>query len=275
MSLLRSAFALAISAALLPRVGLAQNSLPALDRASVQIGFTAPDFDTIVRADGSTTGGTQVHLTRDLGLENSNVVGSLSLSWRPFENHEFFLTYFNDDADATRRLDREVVFEDTVYEVDATVHSELDIDAYTFAYVWWAKNEENWALGPRLGMVYYDIGASIELTADANGDQVTGGVREEASPKVPAPVIGGSWRWVPADDWRLKLDAGYFSTSLSDIDGSVSYINAGAEWFPWKNWGLAFNYSYQDVDVESERDAFRGDLDFVNKTATLGVIYRF
>src|SRR5688572_2239508 len=98
MSLYRSATlvtAMVAAAALTPRLGMAQELQP-VDRASIQLGFTLPDFDTSVRADGQTSTGDQVDLSRDLGLESSNVVGSLGLTWRPWENHEFSLTYFND-----------------------------------------------------------------------------------------------------------------------------------------------------------------------------------
>lgn len=277
MSLYRSATlvaAMVAAAALAPRTGLAQDLQP-VDRASIQIGFTLPDFDTSVRADGQTSSGDQVDLSRDLGLESSNVVGSLGLTWRPWENHEFSLTYFNDDSDATRRISRDITFDDVTYTVNSTLRSEMDVDAYTFAYVWWLKHEDNWAIGPRVGMVYYDIDLSMQLTVDSSGNEVSGGARASTSPELPVPVIGGSWRWVPAKNWRLKVDAGYFSTNLSDIDGSVSYVNGGVEWFPWENWGLTLNYSYQSIDVNATRNAFTGDLDFVNSTATLGMIYRF
>ena len=278
MSLSRSATlvaAIAAASALAPQTGLAQDGLQPVDRASIQLGFTLPDFDTEVRADGQTSDGTRVDLSRDLGLESSNLVGSLGLTWRPWDNHEFSLTYFNDDSDATRRITRDISFDGTDYQVNSTLRSEMDVDAYTLAYVWWMKHESNWAIGPRVGMVYYDIDLSLQLTADAAGNAISGGARASTSPQLPVPVIGGSWRWVPAKNWRLKLDAGYFSADFDNVDGSVSYLNGGVEWFPWQNWGLTLTYSHQNIDVEASRNAFNGDVDFVNSTATLGVIYRF
>lgn len=279
MVMTRSATAVAslvaAAAALVPQAGIAQDSLQPVDRGSVQLGLTLPDFDTTVRADGQTGNGTHVDLTHDLGLDNSNVVGSLGLTWRPWQNHEFSLTYFNDDSDATRQINREIEFDGTVYEVDSTLRSELDVDAYTLAYVWWMKHEDAWAIGPRLGLIYYDIDLSLQLTVDSDGNDVSGSTQSSASPQLPVPVIGASWRWVPARNWRLKLDAGYFSADVNDIDGSVSYLNGGLEWFPWQDWGLTLNYSYQSVDVDAVRSDFDGDLEFINRTATLGVIYRF
>lgn len=265
----------AAAAALVPQAGIAQDSLQPVDRGSIQLGLTLPDFDTTVRADGQSGNGTSVDLARDLGLENSNVVGSLALTWRPWQDHEFSLTYFNDDSDATRRIDREIEFDGTVYEVDSTLRSELDVDAYTLAYTWWMKHEETWAIGPRLGLIYYDVDLGLQLTIDSNGNDVSGGASASASPQLPMPVVGASWRWVPARNWRLKLDGGYFSADINDVDGSVSFINGSVEWFPWQDWGLSLNYAYQSLDIDAVRSDFDGDLEFINRTATLGVIYRF
>lgn len=269
----RSAFVACLLLSGLPVAAVAQ-ALPPVDRASVQLGFAIPTFDTSVRADGETQEGTSVDFDGDLDLDESSVVGTLGFTWRPWENHEFSLNWYNDDADATRQLDREIVFDDVVYEVDATVRSHLDIDAWDLGYVWWAKHEPTWSLGPRFGLVYYDIDAGIEMERDADGNPVTG-VSSEISPKLPAPVIGGSWHWVPADRWRVKVDVGYFSLSQSDIDGSIVYANGAIEWFPWENWGFAFNYTVRDADVDGDSDRFTGDLDFTASNATLGVIYRF
>lgn len=276
MASYRSATVVALMAAavLAPQTGAAQELGP-LDRASFYAGFTLPDFDTSVRADGQTSDGTRIDLSRDLGLESSNIVGSLGMTWRPWDNHEFALTYFNDDSDSTRQISRDITFDGTTYEVDSTLRTEMDVDAYTLSYNWWWKNESNWALGPRVGIIYYDIDLSLQLTVDSNGNNVSGGARASTAPQLPVPVIGASWRWVPAKDWRIKLDAGYFNADIDNIDGSVYSINGGVEWFPWENWGLTLNYARQSIDVNASRNAFNGDLDFINTTATLGVVYRF
>lgn len=260
--------------AVLPAAAAAA-ALPPSDRFSVEVGFTLPSFDTTVRADGESSQGTPVDLDRDLDLDESSVVGTVGFSWRPWDNHEFSLNYYNDDSDSTRRLTREIVFDDVVYEVDSTVRAEMDIDAWDVDYVWWAKHEPDWSLGPRLGLVYYDLDFRLETELDADGDPVGSAIASSVSPKLPAPVIGASWHWVPADRWRVKVDVGYFSLSLSDIDGSILYASGALEWFPWEHWGFSLNYTLRDADIDGDAERFTGDLDFQASNATLGVIYRF
>ena len=65
-----------------------------LDTFSARIGGYVTDFDTQVRADGETRSGTNVDLQRDLGLDNRSTVAFLGVTWRPFDNHEFGLSYY-------------------------------------------------------------------------------------------------------------------------------------------------------------------------------------
>src|SRR5690349_17780706 len=92
-----------------------------LDTASFRIGGYITSWDTKVRADGDTRRGTEVDLDRDIGLDDSATIGYVGLTWRPWESHEFGLTYYQDDADATRTIARDITFRDTTYTANSTV----------------------------------------------------------------------------------------------------------------------------------------------------------
>jgi hypothetical protein len=209
-------------------------------------------------------------------LEGQNLVASLGATWRPWANHELSFTYFGDENQATRQLSREIVFEGVTYDVDSTVESTSSLSTYDLSYTWWGINNETWALGPRLGVVYYRLGAELEMTLDANGEPVANGaVKATINPDIPAPSLGGSWRWRPADHWRVRLDAGYLNAEIDTFDGSIRYINGGVEWMPWTNWGFSLNLLRQTIRVQGDQADFTGNLDFTQTNASLGVIYRF
>src|SRR4249919_3362932 len=86
-----------------------------LDTVSFRIGGYITSWDTKLRADGSTRRGTDVDLNRDLGLDDSAAIGYVGLTWRPWEHHEFGLTYYQNDSDATRTIARDITFQDTTY----------------------------------------------------------------------------------------------------------------------------------------------------------------
>lgn len=246
-----------------------------LDTFSARIGGYITEFDTEVRADGETESGTPIDLKRDLGFDQSNAIGFVGVTWRPWERHEFGLAYYRDDADSTRRIDRDIVFNGTTFETSSTVRGNLEVDAYEAYYIFWAASNERWALGPRLGLVWYSMSLDLALEIDANGNQVGGNISERVSADLPAPTIGGSWRWVPVQDWRISADLGYFSADVNDIDADVTYGRIGVEWFPWERTGFSLDYTVRDIDADANASRFEGNLDFTDSGLRLGVTYRF
>lgn len=273
--LTRNSFAVLLTT-LLPSIASAQSTLTALDKASISLRLALPNVSTELRADGANSNGSTIEFKRDLAVDSSNVVAFFGGTWRPRDNHEFALSIYNDSDSATNVLEREISFDDVIYATDSTVKTERRLRTYDVSYTWWTANHERWALGPRIGLVYYNWDVSLEMITDSNGNPVAGGtVSAEISPSLPAPSIGAGWRWVPANDWRIKVDAGYFNANINDIDTGVKYLNAGLEWFPRERWGVSLNIGRQNIDISQLKSDFRGDLDFHQTNASMGVTYRF
>ena len=262
-----------LSLAALSALALPAQAVEPLDTFSVRIGGYTSSFDTEVRADGQTDRGTEVDLERDLDLDPDNLVGFVGFTWKPFENHEFGFSYYGNDTSKTHVIDREIEFDGDVYEIGATLDSDFDVDAYEASYVWWVANHENWALGPRFGLVWYSVDLKLSMERDASGNPST--VRGEVNTDLPAPTIGFAWRWVPAEDWRVGAEAGYLSAKVSDVDADIGFGRAGVEWFPWENWGFSADYVVSRIKAGSEQDDFDGDFNFVDRGFRLGAVYRF
>jgi hypothetical protein len=262
--------------AFLPLASGSAAAVEPLDTFSVSLGGYVTRFDTRVRVDGQTLGGTSIDLSRDLGLDPDDTIGFAGLTWRPFERHEVGVAYFSNDVESDRQLQRDIVFDGTVYAASATVHGRYGFDAVEAYYTWWGFLQENWALGPRLGVTWYRVELGLELEADVNGEPVADGTLDEAaSADLPAPTIGAAWRWTPAENWRIVADAGWFSTEINRIDANVTYARAGVEWHPWTRVGLTLDYTLNDIDARTEREAFTGQLQLRNSGLRMGVLYRF
>ena len=267
----------ALALGLLAIAPMQARAVEPLDNFSFRIGGYVTSWDTEVRADGVTGRGTEVDLQRDFGLDDSATIGYVGLTWRPWDNHEFGFTYYQDDADATRTITRDITFDDTTYTANSTLSADLGIDAYEAYYIWWAGQRENWALGPRVGLIWYRFDLALALQVDSNGNQVGGAVREEVSADLPSITIGGAWRWTPgsSDDWRIGADVGWFKANVADIDASVFYGRIGVEWFPWERSGFTLDYTRSKISAEADKTDFVGDLDFIDAGIKLGYIYRW
>jgi hypothetical protein len=267
-------FAIALACLSAPIVASAQDIGP-LDTFSARIGGYISSFDTQVRADGTTERGTEIDLNRDLGLDDSGTLAYIAVTWRPWEHHEFGIAYYQDDAENTRQVTRDFTFQDTTYRTNSVISTEVDIGAYEAYYTWWAAVHETWALGPRIGLVWYTVDMQISQLVDVNGNVIGNGRFEEASADLPSPSIGGSWRWAPGNGWRLSADAGYFSANVNDVDGNVAFGRFGVEWFPWETSGFSLDYTISKINVDADTSRFMGHLDFIDSGLRLGYVYRW
>lgn len=268
---------LAVGAVALGMAGLpahAQDLTP-LDHFSVRVGGYVSTWDTDFRANGTTQRGTEIDLNRDLGLDDNNTIGYIAVTWRPWEDHEFGFAYYTNDADSTRTIQRDITFQDQTYLATSTLATDVGIDAYEGTYNWWVVQHDSWALGPRLGLIWYKFDVSIALVRDVNGQAAVNSRRETVSADLPSPTIGGSWRWVPADQWRISADAGYFAADIENVDADVLFARAGVEWFPWEQAGFSLDYTLSNVDAESNADDFDGTVDFIDAGLRLGFVYRW
>lgn len=269
-NLTRAALAAALLASTAPAL-----AVEPLDTFSVKLGGYASRFDTDVKVNGDGREGSRVDLNQDLGLDQDNTLNLLGVSWRPFEHHEFGAAYYRDDVSATQQLQRDITFNGVTYQTNATVRAHRDADIYELYYVWWTASHDTWALGPRLGVVWYSIELGIDLQMDANGNSAGAGLDRSVSGDVPAPAIGAGWRWTPAEDWRISADVGYFQADINDVDADVTYGRVGAEWFPWQRFGFWVDVMANKVDADLRKNDFNGSLDFTQEGARLGVVYRF
>ncbi|HEY0334429.1 MAG TPA: hypothetical protein VGC74_12085, partial [Stenotrophomonas sp.] len=211
----------------------------------------------------------------DLGLEKSNAIAFVGLTWRPFERHEFGLSYYQDSADADRNTRRDFEFNGAYYAIDTRIRANFDLDAYELNYVYWAWQRENWTLGPRVGLLWYKLQLGLSVDVDANGNNTGVDADNEVDADLPAPTIGGAWRWSPLDQWRFGVEVGYFTMDFDDIDADVTFGRAGVEWFPWDNWGISLDYTVRRINADVEKSSLDGNLRFVDSGLRLGVTYRF
>lgn len=244
-----------------------------LDQVSVNVAAALPDNSIDFDFD-SNTSNRSVDFNDDLGLDTNSIIAQVGVTWRPWDNHQFGFTYFGNDASNTRTLDNPVEWNGVVY--DGTVKSEFDFAAYDVSYIWWALNQDRYALGPMFRLTYIAIDTKIDLTIDADGEPIVDdSFKQSGNTDIPAPTIGGAWRWVPADNWRLNVEAGYMQANINDFDGSAFVASGGLTWFPWENWGFSLNGIFIDFDVDTSNSNFSGSLNASQWNYNVGVTYRF
>ncbi len=219
-------------------------------RFSVTGGTSPADFDTNIRIDPDDAAGegTLVSFERDLGLEDSRNLQRFGVQWRPLARHELAATHFSAPRAGLEQIDREIVFRDETYSVNALVTTEFDLDYWSATYTYWARRAERSGIGITLGIANIAMNASV--TAEQPGVTVT--VTQTAETDVPVALAGLQTRVAFMERFHGEASIATLPrVTIEDYTGTALTGAARLEYRPlnWLGIGAAYHYFRLDVDV--------------------------
>ncbi|TBR40299.1 MULTISPECIES: hypothetical protein [Dyella] len=253
---------------------------PMLDTFSVSAGFFANNFDGGLRADGQVkNSGTTLNFSRDLGQDDSRYLPYFAVSWRPWDRHEFEFSYYHDSTDGNRTLTRNLQFNNQELVVGSTLRSKFTLDTFGFTYRYWAWIGDEAAFALTGGLQAYSFDLKLDGTVSANGPGGGGTATRQAKAKantdLPDPSIGVAFRYQMASWARLTADLGAFKANIADIDATLYNARVGVEFYPFENWAVITQYSYNKIDADVNKDRFRGNATFRFSGGQVLLKYRF
>jgi len=239
----------------------------ALDNFSFSIGAFSSSTDAKLRADGTTVGsGTPVNFDRDLGQGGTSALPYFDATWRPWDRHEFEISYYSNSNSSTRTLSRDIVFNGNTFIAGAQLGSKFSTDAGSLTYRYWLWSDERAAFGFSAGLQWYSFTLDLTGTAGVVGPDgsvtQTATTHAKASSTLPDPSLGLSYRYQIADWVRLVADGGGFKIKIEDVDATLYNARLGVEFYPWTNFGIVTQYSYNTIDADVSRTNFLGNANF-------------
>lgn len=238
-----------------------------LDNASISVGIFSNDLSASMRVDGRTKrSGTSFDFGRDLGQGGTKSLPYIAATWRPWERHEFELSYFHDSNDRSRTLSRPIVFNDQTLLLGSSLRSKFTLDAANLTYRYWIWIGDNAAFGLSAGLQTYSFDLRLTGTVTATGPAGGVGASRTASSKastdLPDPSIGVAYRLQMASWARLIADAGAFKATIGDVDAKLYNARVGVEFYPWEHWGVVTQYAYNKIKADVDGSRFSGRTDF-------------
>jgi hypothetical protein len=262
--------ALALGASVVP----AHADIPGpLDRLSFSFGDYYPTVETKVSASGPGITGSDVNFQRDLGLAEHRSLPAFRLDMLLFDSQGISLGGYVYSKQAHARLDRDLVFDDDVFHVDAFVDAKLTLRTYHAEWRWWLAPSDYDVIGVGLGAVYYDLLGSINGGLSVNGGSVHGQGKAEGDAVAPLATL--AWRHSFSEEWRGYADFSGVRKPYGTLQGHLINGTLGIEYMPWKNLGFALEYSANDLDLKAEKDSWQGRarIHFYGPAAFLRVRY--
>jgi hypothetical protein len=235
----------------------------------LEVPFTASlgsyilDVDTEVQLDGEVDEGTRLDWDSTFGggdLTRFRVDGA----WRfgDSNRHKIRALWFNYSRSKSKVLEEDIEWGDEVFPIEAKVKGELKFDIYELAYEYAFLHRDTYEVAANIGLHYAQFSTALSARAENSSGTLDRDIHREGSVDAPLPVIGlrGLWH-LPYDLW-IDASAQFFALSIDEYDGSLRDYKLVLTWQP-KTWlGVGLGYDRFAVDVDVDKDRFRGSLDW-------------
>jgi hypothetical protein len=212
--------------------------------------------ETRVSANGPGVTGSEVDFQRDLGLDEHRSLPGFRIEALLFDNQGLSVGGYTYSKRASAKLDRDLVFDDDVFRVNAFVDAKLTLRTYNAAWRWWLAPDADDVIGLGLGAVYYDLRGTIAAAVSINGGSVQG--RGSAEGDAVAPLLTLAWRHSFNEEWRGYADFSGVRKPYGTLQGHLVNGTLGVEYLPWRNAGLALEYNANDLDLKAAKESWTG-----------------
>ena len=197
----------------------------------------------------------------DLGLnenEVSPIVGAIINFGRKWTLR---LDYFGYHDDGKKTADFSFDFDDVHFPLGARLDSSLDLDLYVANLSYNFIHSERARLGVGLGVHVADIDLKISGKAIVGPIEADlGGGSADLLAPLPNLYVTGAYSFT--DRFLIRGGAGGMSLSYGDWDGSLFFVNAFVEYWPFRNAGFGVGYKYLDANVDYDPGHKKETYDF-------------
>jgi len=222
---------------------------------SVSLGVFLTNRDSQTRVDGAIPGsGTPVDLENDLGFDKSDTVFRVDGYYRFNDKHRIDFSVFDLSRSASKQIQTEIDWDDTIYPIDTAVDASLDLAIYKLAYTWSFMRRDSGYLGLTAGLYTADIGTS--LSAEAIGRSSSSGFT------APLPVVGLRGQYDLSEIWSLRGSAEFFAIEYGDFSGSLYDLYASVDYQVTDHVALGAGVNLVNINVGVSKPNLDGDLDW-------------
>lgn len=260
---------------LIPMTALAETPQgPLYDQHwKLNAGIFVTSTDTEVRLNGTANRtGTSFDAEEELGLDDASRF-RVEAAWRFAGRHSLEAMYFKNDRTSTRTLEDEIEFGDTTYPVDAQVRARNDTEILQVSYEYSFLQRPSYELAASIGI--HRLSFDLALDADLGGTGQSASRHESAQTHGPLPVFGLRGTWALTDSLLLNAQVKFFAISFDDYSGNIQDWKADLTWMFTRHVGIGVGYNAFRFNVDVDKPAFDGSLNWSYGGALAFVSARF
>lgn len=227
-----------------------------LDDFSIKVGARTNSLDTTVRVDGPFGRGTSVDVENILGLDGDEDNFGVALEWRPGRRHVLAGEWVSHERESERVLDREIRIRDTVFEINASARSSLDIETLTLAYYYVVVLKDRLAFGVGGGARQWEYDLAMSASLQGQGQR-----SEQADASGPLPFVGLDFRYGITPRWRLRSSLGLFDIDFDIYSGTQIIAELAFEYRLLSHLSLGVAGDIGQLDADVDEDRWQGAID--------------
>ena len=225
------------------------------------LGTFSNDNSLKIRLDGDTSGGDEVSWSDTFG-KGEKTRFRFDGVWRFSERHHLRAMYTDYSLSRTETLDEDIQWGDDLILAGSSATGKLAFSVAELAYEYGFRRGDNLELALTAGIHYTTFEAKLTADVQTPGGGVSDQLGGKASVGAPLPVFGARALWHLGGNFYLDAMAQWFALSIDQYDGSLVNYRAALLWQPKKWVGLGVGYDSFNVDVDVDKDTFRGTLDW-------------
>lgn len=233
-------------------------------RMWMQLGAFRPHIDSVFRFDSVRTAGpgTSIDGERDLGLADSETVGSLLLGVRLRDRWHVEFEYFELDRSAqTSTRERNLAVGDTSFGLSAQLASAFASAVYRLTAGYSFIRSPRAEVGLALGLHATDFSVSLEGTGTVDGTNVARR-REQQEVLLPLPTGGLYARFAFSRSWVAQARVDWFSLTYDGYEGALWNAQANLLYRLGRDVAVGIGYRLNGYEVKAERSNWRGEVDY-------------
>jgi hypothetical protein len=187
----------------------------------------------------------------DLGLDDSQVLPSLSLKWRLANRHRIQGEYFNVGQDTRETLEEFVEWGNIDFLVGASVETSMNLDVGRVFYGYSFVKDDTKEFGAGLGLHYQGLDMSLRGNGLIDGTPVLD-VEEGLDDWAILPNAGIFGNYAFSPKWVLIGRADWISASIADYEGELWNVEGAIQYQAFKNVGVGLAYRYLSFDLAKD-----------------------
>lgn len=216
-------------------------------KVKISIGYFLPRMNTELRLDPVNPAldpGDPIDGENDLGLDKDLSLARLDGYYRLGRKHRLQFGYFTLEREAQRVIDKEIIFGDITYQLNALVESNLKNTITQIGYMYSFRQTDRFELSGTFGIHWLDIQSRLSGKA-------VGGSFEISSNNVegPLPLIGFDLDYAFSPRWIISLRGMVFSYKVDLYDGNLIDFRGSLEYYFMNNVGVGFGVNRFDLDL--------------------------